>query len=74
MTVCCVLLLESPRQGDSSEYTQYTIIDIKKKINLIYPKYNNSAAMSQGLKNEFEIALVNKPSVFETLKFYCILR
>ena len=33
-----------------------------------------SAAMvfSKGLKNEFEIAVVNKPSVFEPLKFYCI--
>ena len=23
--VCCVLLLESPRQGDSNENTQYTV-------------------------------------------------
>ena len=30
----------------------------------------NSAAMSWGLKNEFEIAVVNEPSVFEPLKFY----
>ena len=28
----------------------------------------------KGLKNEFEIAAVNEPSVFETLKVYCILR
>ena len=33
-----------------------------------YPK---SAAMGQ--KKEFEIAVVNEPSVFEPLKFYCIL-
>ena len=26
-----------------------------------------------GLKNEFETAMVNEPSVFEPLKFYCIL-
>ena len=25
-----------------------------------------------GLKNEFEIAVVNEPSVFEPLKFYCM--
>ena len=25
-----------------------------------------------GLKNEFETAVVNEPSVFEPLKFYCI--
>ena len=28
---------------------------------------------SKGLKNEFETAVVNEPSVFEPLKFYCIL-
>ena len=27
---------------------------------------------SNGLKNEFETAVVNEPSVFEPLKFYCI--
>ena len=27
---------------------------------------------SSGLKNEFETAVVNEPSVFEPLKFYCI--
>ena len=26
----------------------------------------------KGLKKEFETAMVNKPSVFERLKFYCI--
>ena len=34
-----------------------------------------SAAMgffSKGLKSEFETAVVNEPSVFEPLKFYCI--
>ena len=28
---------------------------------------------SKGLKNEFETAVVNEPSVFELLKFYCII-
>ena len=27
---------------------------------------------SKGLKNEFETVVVNEPSVFEPLKFYCI--
>ena len=27
---------------------------------------------SKGLKNEFETAVVNEPSVFEPLKIYCI--
>ena len=28
---------------------------------------------SKGLKKEFETAKVNEPSVFEPLKFYCIM-
>ena len=42
MKVCCVFSLESPHGGDSNENTQYTIFNIKKKINLNYPE---SAAM-----------------------------
>ena len=36
--VCCVFSLESPHGGDSNEYTQYTVFNIKKKITLNYPK------------------------------------
>ena len=65
--------LESPHQGDSNEYTQYTIFNIKKKITLNYPK---SAAVgvfqgNQELKNELKTAMVDEPSVFGPLKFYC---
>ena len=38
--------------------------------------FSKSAALgffSKGLKNEFIIAMVNEPSVFEPLKVYCIL-
>ena len=42
MKIFCVFSLESPYQGDSNEYTQYTIFNIKWKINLNYLK---SAAM-----------------------------
>ena len=34
--------LELPRRGDSNEYTQYTLFNLKKKISLNYSK---SAAM-----------------------------
>ena len=68
MTVYCVFSFESPHRGDSNEYTQYTVFNIKKKITLNYP---TSAA--KGLNNEFEKAVVNEPSVFEPLKFYCNL-
>ena len=29
MKACCVFSLESPHRGDSNEYTQHDIIDIK---------------------------------------------
>ena len=41
MKVWYVFLLESPHQGDSNEYTQHTIINIKKKITQNLPKYYN---------------------------------
>ena len=40
MKVCGVCSLESPHGGDFNEYTQHTIINIKKKISLNYPKYD----------------------------------
>ena len=55
-------------RGDSNNYTQYTIFNTEKKIILNYPRYG---IFSKGLKNEFEIAVVYEPSVFEPLKFYC---
>ena len=67
--------LESPHRDDSNKYTQHPIINIRKKINLHYPKYNyvcSNALFSLRLKNEFEIAVVNEPSVFEPLKVYCL--
>ena len=72
LKVCCVFSLESPYRGDSNGYTQYTIFNIKKKITLNYPKSAAMGFCSKGLKNEFETAMVNEPSVFEALKFYCI--
>ena len=71
MKVCCVFSLESPHRGDSNVYTQYTIFNIKKKLALNFPKSAAMVFVSKGLKKEFETAVVNKPSVFEPLKFYC---
>ena len=71
MKVYCVFTLESPRWGDSKEYIQYTIFQY---INEKHPKLSKICSygiFSKRLKNEFERAMVNKPSVFEPLKFYC---
>ena len=32
MKVYCLFSLESPQRGDSNEYTQYTLFNVKKKI------------------------------------------
>ena len=70
MKVFCVFSLESPFRGNSNEYTQYTILNISKKITLNNSKFAaNLQLKSNGIfprdsKNEFEIAVVNEPSVF----------
>ena len=51
--------------------TQYTIFNMNKKNTINYPKSTATGFFSKGLKNEFETAVVNEPSVFELLKFYC---
>ena len=38
MKVRCVFSLESPHPGNSNEYIQYTIFNIKKKTTLNYPR------------------------------------
>ena len=52
--VCCVFSLESPHRGDSNEYKQYTIFNIKKKITLNYPKSAAMGFCSKGVKNKFK--------------------
>ena len=70
MKVYCVFSLESPHRGDSNDYTQYTIFNMNKKkhpklsqicIYGIFPRYSRTA-------------VVNEPSVFKPLKFYCIFQ
>ena len=68
MKVYCVFSLESPHRGDSNEYTQYTIF---KQEHPKLSKICSYGLFSKGLKNEFQTAVVNEPSVFEPTKFYC---
>ena len=72
MKIYYVFSLESPHRGDSNENTQYTIFSMNKMNILNYPTSAAMGFFSKGLKNEFETAVVNEPSVFEPLKFYCI--
>ena len=66
--------LESPHRGDSIGCTKYTIFNIIKKENdTKLSQICSFGIFSEGLKNEFETAVVNEPSVFEPLKLYCML-
>ena len=50
--------------------------NMKKKKKKKHPKLSQICSYgicSKGPKNEFETTVVNEPSVFEPLKFYCIL-
>ena len=71
MKVKCVFSLESPRWGDSNEYTQYTIFQYKEENHPKLSQICNYGICSKGPKNEFETVVVNESSVFEPLKFYC---
>ena len=64
--------LELPHRGDSNEYTQYTTFDMKKENRLKLSQICSYGIFFKGIKNEFETTVVNKPSVFEPFKFYCI--
>ena len=67
-----VFSLESPHRGNSNEYTQYTIYNMEK---VKHPKLSQICScgiLCQVTQEEFETAVVNEPSVFEPLKFYCI--
>ena len=51
----------------------HNIISISKRKSPKLPKYNNVRSYRTfllGTHNEFEMAVVNEPSVFESLKFY----
>ena len=64
MKICCVFSLESPHN--------ILFFNIKKKITKNYSKSAVMGFFSKGLKNGFETAVVNEPSVFEPLKIYCL--
>ena len=68
-----MFILESPHRCDSYEYTQYTIFQYEKEKHPKLSQIGSYEIFSKGLKNEFERAMINEPSVFEPLKFYCIL-
>ena len=65
--------LESLHRVDSNEYNNIPFsIRKKKKFTLNWPKSAAREFFSKGLKNEFEIAVVNEQSGFEPLKVYCM--
>ena len=69
--VCCVFLLESPHRGDSNEYTQYTILHVKKENHPKLFQICSYGFLFQGTEERVRNSRGNEPSVFEPLKFYC---
>ena len=69
--LCVLISIASSRPF--SDYTQLNIISIEQEnhSNLKYDNVCSYGLSSLGLKNKFEIALINKPWVFESLKSYC---
>ena len=83
--------LESPRWGDSNEYTQHTTLWWNMKVSLnicfffclffflfcflllffFFFFFLSSWKSFAGTQNEFELTIVNEPSVFELLRFDC---
>ena len=59
-------------RGDSNENTQYTIFNIKQKFTLNYPKSAGMGFFPRDSRTGLKTAVVNEPSVFEPLNFYCI--
>ena len=71
MKICFVFSLEPPYRGDSNDYAQY-YFNIKKEKSPYSFTNLQLWDFSKELKNEFEIAVVNEPSVFEPRRAYCI--
>ena len=74
MTVYCVFSSKLPHRGNSNEYIQYAIFNMKKEKHPKLSQFCRYGIFSKGLKNEFETAVVNEPSVFEPFKFYCVTK
>ena len=69
-----MLSLESLHRGNSNEYTQHTIFQYIKENQLKSSQLNRYWIFPKELKDELETAVVNEPSVFEPLLFYCMHR
>ena len=65
---CLELIFMVPKLFEPLKFD--CIMNIRKKITLNFPK-STAIGFFQGTR-EFEIAVVNGPSVFEPLKLYCI--
>ena len=70
-TVYCVFSLETPQRGDSNEYTNIPLSISKRKS----PEIIQTTIMFFLLGNLKRVPNSHgkEPSVFEPLKFYCVL-
>ena len=64
-------IASSRYRGDSTGNSQYTIFNLKQSKSPLIIQNLQQGDFFKGLKNEFETSIINEPSVFEPLKFYC---
>ena len=77
MKVCCVFSLKSPHCGDSNEYTQYAVLNIKKKITLNFPSLQPRdyfLGTQQGVRNGKRATSVRAIEVLLYLCFRCSIQ
>ena len=71
MKVCCMFSLNEAIRKITHNIP---LPNLNKLLTQNYPEYKNVCSLGffcWGLKNEFEIAVVNEPSVFAPPNFYC---
>ena len=68
-----MFILESPHRGDSNEYTHYTIFQYEKEKDPKLFQIRSYGILFQGTQERVRKSRGNEPSVFEPLKFYCIM-
>ena len=66
-----MFLLELPQRGNSNESNNIPFLNIKMKIILNYVKSATMGFIPRDPRTSSKTAVVNEPSVFEPLKFYC---
>ena len=74
--VCWVYTLEPPWSGNSNEYTycfsDKKILLLKISLKIVFLSYRKNFLGTQKTTYKLKYTMVNQPSLYESLKFYCL--